>query len=84
MSKTVQIRDISDDVYRKLQRRAASVGLSVPELLRREATRLANRPTMEEWLENVRRGPRLDTASTGDEVIGILDEWRGPWPDADS
>ena len=84
MPKTVQIRDIPDEVYAKLQRRAARADMSVPELLRREATRIANRPTMEEWLDDVRRGPSLDTASTGDDVIRILDEWRGPWPDADT
>ena len=80
MPKTVQIRDIPDEVYAILLKRAVAAGISVPELLRREATRLASRPSMQEWFENIRRGPRLDTASTGEDVIRILDEWRGPWP----
>ena len=41
MSKTVQIRDIDDEVYLALTRRAAEIGMSVPEMLRREAVRLA-------------------------------------------
>lgn len=37
MPKTIQIRDIDDDVYAELARRAAEAGTSVPELLRKEA-----------------------------------------------
>lgn len=82
MPKTVQIRDIPDDVYAGLQRRAAESGISVPELLRREATKLAARPSMKEWLERVRRGPRSNI--TSEQVLQDLDSWRGPWPDASS
>jgi len=53
--------------------------MTVPELLRREATRLANRPTVEEWLARTRRRPAdIDHA----DVLAALDELRGPWPDA--
>ena len=82
MPKTVQIRDIDDEVYAGLQRHAAAARMSVPELLRREATRLASRESMHEWLERVTSGPPRDNA-TSEEIIEILDEWRGPWPDAD-
>jgi len=80
MPKTVQIRDIDDDVYTALARRAAIAGLSVPELLRREVARLASRPTIEEWLDRTRRRP---SAISPADVVGGLDELRGPWPDAD-
>jgi hypothetical protein len=43
MSKTIQIRDVDDDVYRALARRAAEEGISVSELLRREARKLVER-----------------------------------------
>ena len=46
MSKTVQIRDIEDEVYAALVRRAADEGITVPELLRREVARLAARPSV--------------------------------------
>lgn len=81
MSKTVQIRDIDDEVYAALARRAAEAGVSVPDLLRREAARLAARPTVEEWLARTRRRPSSITRA---EVIEALDELRGPWPDADA
>ncbi|MEX1008662.1 MAG: hypothetical protein WD271_12575 [Acidimicrobiia bacterium] len=80
MAKTIQIRDLDDDVYAALARRAAEGGVTVPELLRREATRLAARPTVEEWLDRTRRRP---SAVTSAEVLAALDEQRGPWPDAD-
>jgi antitoxin FitA len=79
MPKTVQIRDIDDDVYAGLVRRAAEEQITVPELLRREATRLAARPSIKQWL--ARTGRRPSEVSTA-EVLATLDEWRGEWPDA--
>jgi hypothetical protein len=76
--KTIQIRDVDDDVYAALARRAAEAGITVPDLLRREAARLAARPTVEEWLARTRRRP---SGITRVEIAEALD--RGPWPDAD-
>ncbi len=81
MSKTIQIRDIDDDVYRALARRAAEKGISVPELLRREAHRLAERPSIAEWLDR-NRGIRSDL--TTEEILADLDAHRGPWPEPDA
>lgn len=78
MPKTVQIRDLDDDVYAGLARRAGEAGVSVPELLRAEATRLAARPSVEEWLKRTqRRSSPLGRV----EVLAALDEQRGAWPD---
>jgi len=79
--KTIQIRDVDDEVYAALARRAAEAGITVPDLLRREAARLAARPTVEEWLARTRRRP---SGITRAEIVEALDELRGPWPpDAD-
>jgi hypothetical protein len=80
MPRTIQIRDVDDEVYAALARRAAEAGLSVPDLLRREAARLASRPTMEEWLARTRRRPSSIPRA---DVIEAFDEVRGAWPDAD-
>jgi hypothetical protein len=77
--KTIQIRDVDDEVYAALSRRAAEAGLTVPDLLRREAARLASRPTMEEWLSRTRRRPSDITRA---QILEALDSFRGPWPDA--
>lgn len=83
MPKTIQIRDVDDDVYRSLATRASEAGISVPELLRAEATRIAARPSAKEWLERTRR--RDGNNDVGRlEVIAALDEHRGAWPDARS
>lgn len=79
LPKTVQIRDLDDDVYAGLARRAAEVGISVPELLRIEATRLATRPSVEEWLKRTRR---RSSPLGRTELVAALDEQRGSWPDA--
>ena len=54
-------------------------GVSVPELLRAEAVRLAARPSVEEWL---RRTRRRSSPVGRVEVLAALDEQRGAWPDA--
>ncbi|HVM09183.1 MAG TPA: hypothetical protein VM345_12010 [Acidimicrobiales bacterium] len=75
----MQIRDIDDEVYAALVRRAGEAGITVPDLLRREAVRVAGRPSVEEWLARTRRRPSKITAA---EVQEALDELRGEWPDA--
>lgn len=77
MPKTVSIRDLDDETYHGLRRRAAEVGLSVPAFLRREAERLARRPSMVEWLG---RGDKRTSAIRRSDVVEMLDELRGEWP----
>jgi antitoxin FitA len=79
MGKTVQIRDLDDDVYAALRTRAAEEGISVPELLRREATRLASKQSMRAWLLSL---PSTPSGISSAEIQEALDELRGPWPDS--
>lgn len=79
MPKTVQIRDIDDDTYAALAKHAAEARLSVPDLLRREAVRLASRPSVDQWLERTKRRPSNISRT---EVLAALDEIRGEWPAA--
>ncbi len=73
MPKTIQIRDVDDDVYDGLRRRAAEQGVTVPELLRAEASRIAARPSIETWLASTRR---RSSAIGGDDVVAVLNELR--------
>ena len=59
MPKTIQIRDVDDEVYAALLRRAGDEGITVPELLRREAARLAARPSVTQWLARTGRRPAV-------------------------
>ena len=78
MSKTVQVREIPEQTYRKLAQRAAEVKMTVPDYLRRLAERDVARPTVAEWVQRTRRrgGPVRQS-----DVIEARDELRGPWPD---
>jgi len=77
MPRTVQIRDLDDEVYASLQRHAGEARVSVPELLRQAAARIAARPTIREWLA---RTERRSSAISTLEILSALDEQRGPWP----
>lgn len=79
MPRTVQIRGIEDGVYAALQRHAVAAGTSVPELVRREATRLAARAPLEEWVARTRR---RSSELSPSETVAALDELRGPWTGA--
>jgi antitoxin FitA len=58
MGVLVQIRDVPEDVHRKLKARAAASGVSLSEYLRQLLVRTASRPTVEELSERIRaRGP---------------------------
>ncbi|CAB4938257.1 MAG: hypothetical protein F2842_03495 [Actinobacteria bacterium] len=77
MSKTVQIRDLDEVTYQALSRRAAEIGLSVPEFLRGEIERIASRPSITAWLDHTERRSGRPRPSGSVEA---LDELRGPWP----
>lgn len=53
MSKMIQIRNVPDELHRKLKARAALEGLSLSEYLMREARHAAERPTLGELRERL-------------------------------
>ncbi len=59
MSRRIQIRNVPDEVHRKLKIRAAKEGVTLSELLGREARRLAEQPTLEEMRESLLSKPRV-------------------------
>jgi antitoxin FitA len=58
MGVQLTIRDVPESVRDELAARAALQGRSMQEFLRAELQRLASRPTVEAWLEQVRRRKR--------------------------
>ena len=58
MSIMVQIRNVPDDIHRKLKARAALAGMSLSDYLLAELRRSVERPTRAELLERLgRRAP---------------------------
>ena len=66
MSKMIQLRNVPDDLHRKLKSRAAMAGLSLSDYLLREVQRVAERPTVTELRERLARrapvSPRMTPA----------------------
>lgn len=58
MSIQITIRDVSEKVRDELAARAALQGKSMQEYLRAELERLASRPSVDAWLEQVRKRKR--------------------------
>jgi antitoxin FitA len=58
MSIQITIRDVSEDVRDKLAARAALQGKSMQEYLRAELERMAARPSIDSWLQQVRKRKR--------------------------
>lgn len=80
MAKMVQIRNMPDDIHRKLKVRAAEQGISLSDYLLRLAEHDAGRPTLAELTERIRREtPEI----TGPSSADIIREMRGPIPPVD-
>jgi plasmid stability protein len=58
MSIQITIRDVPEKVRDELAARAALQGKSMQEFLRAELERLAARPSVDAWLEQVRKRKR--------------------------
>ena len=69
MSKMIQIRNVPDDVHRRLKIKAAQAGMTLSEFLGREARRLAEQPTVEEMRERLLSRPRRRLSVSPARVI---------------
>ena len=60
MAGTIQIRNVPEDVHRRLKSKAALEGLSLSDYMLREAIRLASYPTMGEIRARLSALPKYD------------------------
>jgi hypothetical protein len=74
MAKMIQIRNVPEDVHRKLKARAERSGMTLSGMLLREVIRLADTPTMEELLERIRQREPVDIS--GDSIVKIIHDGR--------
>jgi plasmid stability protein len=73
---TVQIRNLSDDAYAVLKRRAQESGRSLQEYLRLELERQATRKTVAEVVAQVRVDMAWQDGETGPAMEDIVDAIR--------
>ncbi|HEV2200908.1 MAG TPA: hypothetical protein VGR73_13890 [Bryobacteraceae bacterium] len=74
MSKMIQLRHVPDAIHRKLKSRAAKQGMSLSDYLVREVTRLADLPSMEEWLERLHTREPIELAEPSAVTIRRIRE----------
>jgi plasmid stability protein len=66
----INIRDVPEKVRDELAARAALQGKSMQEFLRAELERLASRPSMNAWLQQVRKRKRAaQTRVSSDQIL---------------
>jgi plasmid stability protein len=77
MSTMIQIRNVPDELHRRLKARAAMAGMSLSDYLLKEIRAVADRPTMEELRARLATRSRVEpTESTADVIRAV----RGPLP----
>lgn len=69
MSKTIQVRDVPDEVWRRLTVRASAERRSLSELVRAEIVAVAGRPTMAEMLDRLARRPTVSVPESAADAL---------------
>jgi len=72
----IQLRNVPDDLHRKLKFRAAAAGMSLSEYLLREVAKTAEQPTMEEWLQRLKKMKPIKTRESSAETIRAIRDGR--------
>ena len=75
-SRMIQVRDVPEHVHGTLKARAAREGMSLSDFLKRELARVAERPTMQEWLERTQQGKPIRAKRSPSQVIRELRDSR--------
>jgi plasmid stability protein len=69
MSKMIQIRNVPDAIHRKLKIRAVEEGMTLSDLLAREARQLAERPTLGQMRSRLLRRERETLAESAAVLV---------------
>jgi plasmid stability protein len=77
MSTMIQIRNVPDELHRRLKARAALAGMSLSDYLLKEISKVAEKPTMEEMRARLATRSRVETGESAADAIRAM---RGPLP----
>ena len=69
MSKMIQVRNVPDSLHRTLKAQAALSGMSLSDFLLAEIRHIAERPTIAELRERLRRRSRIAGAVPAAEAV---------------
>jgi plasmid stability protein len=73
----IQIRNVPEDLHRKLKARAAERGQTLSDYLLEIVRRESEQPTLEEWLARVKTRPPVYLEKSSAEIIRELREEMG-------
>jgi plasmid stability protein len=76
MAVLVQIRNVPEDLHRKLKARAALAGMSISEYLLQEIEKSLARPTPEELRQRLRQHGRVDLSEPVAKAVAAERESR--------
>ena len=65
----IQVRHVPDPVHSTLKARAAREGMSLSDFIKRELERVAERPTMREWLEGLQQAKPIRLKQSAAQVV---------------
>ncbi len=65
----IQIRNVPDEIHRKLKMRAAEEGVTLSDLLAREARQLAERPTLAQMRARLLRRERVTPSESAASLV---------------
>lgn len=71
MSKMIQVRNVPDGVHRTLKAQAALAAMSLSDFLLAEIRRVAERPTLAERRERLRRRSRVARPVSAAEAVRL-------------
>jgi len=77
MAIQITVRGVTEEVRDELAARAALARLSMQEYLRRELERIASRPSLDRWLEEVRERKALANTQVSAQDILASRHWEG-------
>jgi len=77
MAKMIQLRNVPDDLHRKLKARAALSGMSLSDYLLRQIRYVAEKPTMEEMMRRLEAAEPVITRITNAQAVREEREKRG-------
>jgi antitoxin FitA len=70
----IQVRDVPEGLHRVLKSRAATEGMSLSDYIKRELQRIAEKPTLREWLRRTEQAePILGEMSSVDLIREMRD-----------
>jgi len=78
MSKMIQIRNVPDDLHRKLKARAAREGMTLSDYLLSEVEQIAEKPTLRELMERLRQREPVELDEPPESIIRRMRDAEDP------